>query len=180
MASKLFLLIQFVPLSIFLAITRWPDGSDSPNWKMAFIVGGGIALVETILLSRRKNTFNRFILAVNVFLFVGGMGFLLSIGPILSMYKNLMQSALFSSLIVVGLLTTFFSAHGFIGVEHPNRKLVINRSIYLLLASLFAFSFSLFFRGNTLLSGILPFISLLFFGKILRLNMNDKTTIKSI
>lgn len=165
MSRKLFILIQFVPLSAFLVIIRWSDDSD-PNWKLAFIIGGCIAVIESFLLSLNKNEFNRFILAVNLFLFLGGVGFLFDIYPVLILYKNLMQSALFASLFLVGLVTTFFSAHGFIGVDHPNKKLVRNRSLFLLIATIFAFVLSLFFRGNMLLAGILPFLGLLLAGKI--------------
>lgn len=171
MSRKLFILVQFFPLSAFLVIIRWSDGSD-PNWKMAFIIGGCIAVIESFLLSLSKNQFNRFILAVNLFLFVGGVSFLFDIYPVLMLYKKLMQSALFASLFLVGLVTTFFSAHGFIGVDHPNKKLVRNRSLYLLIATIFTFVLSLFFRGNMLLAGILPFIGLLLVGKILCPKLN--------
>ena len=171
MVHKLFLLVQFVPLSVFLAIIRWSD-ETGPNWKLAFIIGGCIAVIESILLSTRKIAFNRFIMAINLFLFVGGMGFLFRISPILNLYKHLMQSALFAALLLVGLGTTFFSVYGFIGVKHPNKQIVRSRSIYLLIASLFAFALSMLFRGNMLLSGILPFISLLIISKVLCLKLN--------
>lgn len=171
MTHKLFLMVQFIPLSIFLAIIRWSD-EGSPNWELAFIVGGSIAVIESILLSTRKIAFNRFIMAANLFLFVGGVGFLFRIYPILSLYKHLMQSALFAALILVGLVTTFFSIYGFIGVDHPDKRLIRSRSIYLLIASLVAFVLSLIFRGNMLLAGILPFIGLLIVGKILCMKLN--------
>ena len=166
MARKLFLLVQFVPLSVFLAIIRWSD-EPGPNWKFAFIAGGCIAVIESILLSVAKNVFNRFILAVNLFLIVGAVGFLFKIHFILSLYKNLMHSTLFASFLFVGLVTTFFSAYGFIGVKHSNKHIVRSRSIFLLIASLVAFILSMLFRGNMLLAGILPFVGLLLINKLL-------------
>lgn len=171
MARKLFLLVQFVPLSVFLAIIRCSD-EPGPNWKLAFIAGGFVAVIESILLSATKNVFNRFILAVNLFLFVGGVSFLFKINPILSLYKNLMQSALFASFLLVGLVTTLFSAYGFIGVNHSNKHIVRSRSIFLLMAFLMAFILSMLFRGNMLLAGILPFIGLLLINKLLCLRLN--------
>jgi hypothetical protein len=172
MAHKLFLFVQFIPLSVFLAIIRWSDGTG-PNWKLAFIIGGCIAVIESILLFIRKIAFDRFIMAVNLFLFVGGMGFLFRIYPILNLYRHLMQSALFAALLLVGFVTTFFSVYGFIGVKHPNKQIVRSRSIYLLIASLFAFVISILFRGNMLLAGILPFIGLLIVGKVLCKKLNS-------
>ena len=177
MAHKLFIIVQFVPLSVFLAIVRWTDGSG-PDWKLAFIISGCIAAVESILLFTTKKIVNRFIWAVNLFLVVGAVSFALKIHPILSLYKNLMQSALFASLVLIGLVTTFFSVNGFIGAKHSNKHIVRSYSIYLLIASLFAFILSMLFRGNMLLAGILPFIGLLLINKLLRLKLNtlDKNT----
>lgn len=174
MARKLLLLVQFIPLSVFLAIVRWTD-EMGPNWKLAFVIGGCLAVIEFALLFIKKKVFDRLIMAVNLFLFVGGVGFLFDIHPILNLYDNLMQSALFVSILLVGLVTTFFSVYGFIAVNHPNKQLVRSRSLYLVVTSLFAFALSLFFRGDMLLGGTLPFIGLLVIRRILSQNMNEKS-----
>ena len=172
MARKLLLLVQYIPLSVFLTIVRWSD-QTGPNWKLAFVIGGCIALIEFAFLLINKKVFDRLIMAINLFLFVGGLGFLFNIHPILNLYDNLMQSALFVSILLVGAVTTLFSIYGFIGVDHPNKQLIRNRSIYLVIASLLACTLSLFFRGDMLLGGTLPFIGLLVIRKVLCLNMND-------
>ncbi len=171
MSHKLFFFVQFAPLSVFLAIIRWSDASG-PDWKLAFIAGGCIAVIESILLFASKNVVNRFILAVNLFLFVGGVSFLFQIYSVLGLYKNLMQSALFASLILVGVMTTLFSAYGFIGVKHSNKHMVRSRSIFLLIASSVALILSIIFRGNMLFAGILPFVGLLFINKLICLKLN--------
>lgn len=127
MIGKLFPLVQFIPLSVFLSIIRWSDESGT-NWQLSFIIGGCISFIETIILLVRKTRINRFILAVNLFLFVGGVSFIFKLHPILSLYKSLMQSALFASLILVGLVTTFFSSYGFIGIDHPNKRSIKGKS----------------------------------------------------
>lgn len=172
MARKLLFLVQYIPLSAFLAIVRWSD-QTGPNWKLAFVIGGCIALIELFFLLINKKVIDRFIMAINIFLFVGGLGFLFDIHPILNLYDRLMQSALFVSILLVGVVTTLFSIYGFIGVGHPNKQLIRNRSIYLLMASLLACTLSLFFRQDMLFGGTLPFIGLLVSRKMLCLNMNN-------
>ena len=87
MARKLLFLVQYIPLSAFLAIVRWSD-QTGPNWKLAFVIGGCIALIELFFLLINTKVIDRFIMAINIFLFVGGLGFLFDIHPILNLYDR--------------------------------------------------------------------------------------------
>ena len=153
-------LFQFIPISVFLWYVRY-EGASPSVWRVAFMLGGGVAVVETLLLFLKKVPLNRLVLAVNLFLFVGGLAFAADIGLILRVYKNLMQTSLFVSLIIVGIISTVASKSGFVGVPHPEQRIVMRFSLGLLAASVVALCLSIIFRGNMMYAGVLPFIGII-------------------
>lgn len=159
--KKTLLLLQFVPLTAFVAIAR-RNGFSQDGWSMAFQIGGALAVAESVVLCLKRTPLNRFILAVNLFLCVGGAAFALRVGPILSFYHQMMEASLFLSVLVIGIATTLWSDGGFIGATGiTSRRQVKRYSVYLLIVTAFCLVCSLAFRSNIWLAGMVPFVILI-------------------
>ena len=130
-------------------------------------------MVEKTFLMAKRVPLDRVSLGVDVFLIVGGAGFLFNIAPILYIYRKLIQATLFASLLVVGVLTTFLTERGFVGTKHREQGLVIIYSLYLLGAGVVAFFVSLVFRGNFFLAGILPFTGMIVINRMLAKRLRE-------
>ncbi len=130
---------------------------NGTNWKLAFTFGACLAVLEKALLLAKGFPLDRLFIGVDAFLIIGGAGFLLNIRIVLYICGTLIQATLFASLVAVGILTTFLSGRGFVGVEHQDRRRVMVYSLYLLAVATAAFLVSLVFRGNNILAGALPF-----------------------
>jgi branched-subunit amino acid transport protein AzlD len=164
--NKLLKVIEFIPISAFGFIVS-STGEAGVNWKLAFIAGGCLAVIEKAFLLTKKFPLSRIFLAMDIFLIVGGTGFLLNITFILHIYGSLFQSTPFAVLIAVGIFTTFFSERGFVGIEHKERNRVLRYSIYQLGAAVLAFLVSFAFRGSVLFAWILPFAGMVIISSIL-------------
>jgi hypothetical protein len=175
MNTRMMTILQLIPFSGFGLVYRLTQ-LDKPDWGLAFVVGGCLAVIGTGVPLLRQVRLNRIFLGVNVFLVIGGMGFLLQIEPVTRLYGTLMQAAIFCSLSLVGIFTTFFTKDGFIGVNNPNRRLVVLYSLYLLCASAAAFAFSLQFPGEIVLAGALPFSGILILSHLLSRNLRQPNT----
>lgn len=160
--QRLLLLIQFLPLTVFVGCARGKGFTDEA-WAVAFLMGGIAAVVETVLLvALRRVTLNRLILGANLFLMVGAIGFGIGVMPIMEIYGLMRESALLASVLVVGIVTTFATEVGFIEVEGQDRRETVVHSIYLILVTLAVLAVSFTFRGNTLWAGIIPFLIVVF------------------
>jgi hypothetical protein len=153
-------IIEFIPISVFGLIVRLTS-ENGVNWKLAFIFGGCFAVIEKAILVAKRFPLNRILLGTDVFLIIGGLGYLFNIQLILNVYLFLFQATLFASLLIIGVLTTFITERGFIGVKHHQRNRIIIFSLYLLGAGVVAFLVSFTFRGNYMLAGVLPFSGML-------------------
>ena len=165
-------LIEFIPISAFGIVVRLTS-ENGVNWKLAFIIGGCFAVIEKALLIANRFPLDRILLGTDVFLIIGGLGYLFNVQFILNIYLFLFHATLFASLLIVGVLTTFFTDRGFIGVDHHQRNRVIVFSLFLLGAGVAAFLVSYIFRGDYMLAGILPFTGMLVVNWILAKQMRD-------
>jgi hypothetical protein len=164
--NKYLKLVEFVPIAAFGVAMRLTS-ENGPNWKLAFIVGACLALLEKALLLSKRIFFDRLLLGADAFLIIGGAGFLFNIHFVLHIYGSLLHASLFASLLAVGVLTTFFTRGGFVGVKHQDRHCVVIYSFYLLGAGAAAFLISFAFRGNDLLAGAMPLTGVAIVSRIL-------------
>lgn len=163
MIKYLFQIAGFFPLFVFVDVYI-----ITSNWLYAFVIGGILALMQISLFLYKNLTFDRFMLAINLFLIIGAIGLGLHISWIENLYDQLMQTTLFVFLLLVGLATTLLSEHGFIDIRSLHDKKIIRRkSLYLVLATAIATVFSYFFKGSIIISGLLPFAGLIAIRKFL-------------
>lgn len=172
MSKKYLNIIEFIPIVAFGLVVRLTS-ENGVNWKLAFIVGACFAVFEKTLLVAKRFPLDRLLLGVDMFLIVGGVGFLFNIPLILDVYERLIQATLFAFLLAVGILTTFLTERGFVGIKHHERGRVVIYSLYLLGAGVVAFLVSLAFRGNYLLAGILPFTGMIVANRMLIKKLRD-------
>jgi hypothetical protein len=164
--NKLLLnVIEFIPISAFVYVVRQTD-ENGVNWKLAFILGACLAVIEKAFLVAKRLPLDRISMGADLFLIIGGVGFMFNISLILNIYGSLFQATLFAALLAVGIFTTFLTERGFVGIKHHDR-VVLHYSIYLIGAVVVAFLVSFIFRGNVLLAWILPFTGMMIINWIL-------------
>ena len=81
---------------------------------------------------------------------------------------------------LVGVVTLLLTPDGFVGVAHPDSRFVRLNSFYLLLAGIVAFVASLYFRGNTILAGTVPFIALAVVHKTLAFRLSNNSVTQNV
>lgn len=156
MRTMLFAL-QFLPITAFLAVARY-KGSTPDAWVLGFQVGAVLALLETILLAVNHVPWNRLLLAANFYLVVGAIGCTFEIAPIVLFVSEWRESAVFVSLLAVGVVTMLFTRGGFIGAPQAEPRVVYKNSLLLLAVVCVSLALSFVFRGNPWLAGTIPFI----------------------
>jgi branched-subunit amino acid transport protein AzlD len=173
--AKFLNLIEFIPISAFGIIVRLTS-ENGVNWKLAFIIGGCFAVISKALFLVKRFPLDRLLLGTDVFLVFGGLGYLFNIQLILNVYLFLFHATFFASLLIIGVLTTFLTERGFIGVKHHQRNRVITFSLYLFGAGVVAFLVSFAFRGDYMLAGVLPFTGILAINWILAKRLHNNTS----
>ncbi|MEN8244300.1 MAG: hypothetical protein ABFS43_05315 [Thermodesulfobacteriota bacterium] len=154
--------LEFVPLILYFTFVRAADAdSVGRQWEIAFLVGGVLSAV-TLFVLKRRNTYilNRIMLGAHLFLISGAVAVILRFTPLLDIYQRFNPVPMFVWVIAVGVATSLFSPHGFIGSSNPDRKRNYSSSALLLAAAILALGISCFFMGNIFYTDILPFIGL--------------------
>lgn len=153
--KKALSLVQFLPLFLFLYTFGF-----FMTWEAAFEVSGIAAAVILIALFFARVKLDNFMLGVCFFMIVGAAMFLFNIDFLEYLYGYYMEASLFTSVLAVGVLTTFTAATGFIGV--PGEAHWVRRSsIYLMLAVVVAIGLAVLMRGDMLTGFAVPWFMLL-------------------
>jgi len=161
MSEKQLKFLEFVPLILFITFVRSTGAPDDGlKWTISFLFGGVAAFFTLITLQRNKVIFNRITLGVNLFLISGALAALSHLEILMNLYRDFNPAPMFAWVIAVGLVTTFFSPHGFVGATGQDPGKIRLKSIFLMIAAVLAFIISFFFRENIVYSDILPFIGL--------------------
>jgi len=169
--------LEFVPLILYFTFAR-AAGADSAGrqWEIAFVVGGVLSLATLSVLMRHKAyILNRVMLGANLFLITGAVAVLLRFLPLLDLYRTYNPAPMFFWVIAVGVVTSLFSPHGFIGSADPYRKRNYVRSALLMAAATLALGISLFFMGKIVYADILPFIGLFIVNDRLQSRVSDRS-----
>lgn len=156
MSKWIFALIQFFPLSVFAMYAFWSDTPSNERWLTAFELGAILGLIQLLVLLPQKTPLNRLVLAGNIYLILGGLAAFLQQCWYLALYNYLRESAILILMVLVGAISTFMSASGFIAVKGSDRKF----SIYLLLAAISMIPVAIFFEGNRTYAAVIPIIFL--------------------
>lgn len=81
----------------------------------------------------KKQILDRITLAVGIFVIGAAITYLADLSFVAHYYNNYPYILFFFYLIVIGIITTFFTEAGFIGIDYPDKKLVRKESLYLLM-----------------------------------------------
>ena len=159
-ANKIIKIFEVIPLSIFLVYFTFVEAKNMQNWRSTFFICALVSFLIIFLFLYIKMLFNRILLGINIYLLCGGIAFITHQWWLLKIYDNLQASGMLVWIIIIGIVSISLSQRGFIGIQSLDIKSVKKFSLYLLLFSLCAFFISFGFRGNRILSEILPFIAL--------------------
>lgn len=163
----MFALIQFFPLSLFAAYAFWHGAPDEQRWREAFEIASLAACVQLAIVLPQPRPANRLVLAANIYVMLGGLAFLTQQWWFLHLYDALRESAIFITMLGVGIASTLFTASGYAAIASVPRQVVIHASLWLLAATALALAVSLLFRGDRTLAAVLPIICLAVVQRIL-------------
>ncbi|QFI37952.1 hypothetical protein FR932_08865 [Moritella marina ATCC 15381] len=156
MSKWIFALIQFFPLSTFATFAFWNGAPSNERYLEAFQLGALLGLIQLAILLPQQKPLNRLVLAGNIYLILGGLAAFFQQFWYLKIYDSLRESAIILLMVIIGSLTTFSSASGFIAVKGSARKF----SVYLLFASIAMLPFAIIFEGNRIYAAVLPIVFL--------------------
>ncbi|CAG36028.1 hypothetical protein [Desulfotalea psychrophila] len=167
-------LFEIIPLSIFVLYIRFIDINTGQDWNLPFLISGLMALVAIILFTARKILFNRLFLGINIYLFSGALAIISHQWWLNEIYGKLHASGMLAWIVIVGFISLLLSPRGFIGVDCPDKNFIRKTSLLLLFTSVCAFALSFAFRGNRVLSEIIPFIMVFVMQQMLRNQRTDR------
>jgi len=111
---------------------RYPDSFAIAAFGKFFIVGTIISFLSIIVQIYKKMVIDRIVLGMNLFLLVGSLVFLGNNSTIAQYYDTYIRIVPFFCFFVVGLITTFYTPSGFIGVSSDDKKAIRRASLKLL------------------------------------------------
>jgi len=162
-------LSQWLSLFIFLLFARFYEMTDD-LWRQAFYVSSVCAIVITAFLLYKKIIIDRLRFGINFFLITGAFAFLIESESILRLFNMYKGVVFFGGIAIVGIITTFFSPLGFLGVSVSNKHALKNKSLVLLGVTIIALMWSFFMNDyGTILSIVIPFVGL----RLLRKSLSD-------
>lgn len=127
----------------------------------AFVIASVLSLINIALQLYKKQIIHRLALGLNLFVFIGAVTFLGNISSISYCYDVHTGLVLWACIFFVGIITTFYTRAGFIGVASADVKDVYIASLKLLLVTMSYGLWSLWMRQYYpgVSSGtILPFV----------------------
>lgn len=156
----IFALVQFLPLSLFATYAAWHGGPEEQRWREAFEVGSVAALIQLVIVMLQPRPVNRLVLAANIYIMLGGLAYLTKQWWFLKIYDALRESAIFVTMLGVGVVTTVFTRPGYAAVTDAPRPAAVHASLWLLAATALALGVSFLFHGNRTLAAVLPIVGL--------------------
>jgi hypothetical protein len=155
----------------------WHGEPRFADWLNAFLAGGviaGLRLGFASALSRGRPQ-NRLILGVNVYLIIGGVSVFAKQLSVLQVLNDLRESGVFLCILTVGVITALGSKAGFVGEKSRAEQSRAKRySLWLIGFAFAATAASFYFKGNLMLSAVIPLLALVIVNKILK-NRLQKT-----
>lgn len=168
-----FRLLQFLPLTVFLYFSQAKTSSGTSDWASAFQWGAVIAIIElAILVIFFRNKMSRMIAAVNLYLFIGGLGFYFQLIQILDLLNLWRETGLLATVTVVMLFSTFATHQGAFETTSNSHELSRKYSLWLVGWCALMTFFSWMNKGQVKLAGVFPFISIIIFKFFLEKRMS--------
>jgi hypothetical protein len=151
---------QFVPVITLASSFIVGGGVDLSRAATLFIISAGIAVVVTVFLVVKKASLNPILLGTNLWLCLGAIAFGIPIPAFALLLGHVQAFGLYVCVFGIGLILASASKTGYIGMRHPDRKVVRRLSLLLLALTAVALAWSFVFIENIRLGGALPFIIL--------------------
>jgi hypothetical protein len=155
-------LLSFIPIFVFVIYARVKEllGSCNVGWQEPFYIGALLAIALTTLQYMSGLILDRLMMGANLFLIASASFFLFQINPCLSFLGGYKGPSFILAVLLVGIYSTFFTRHGFVGCTGDHHK-IRHASLLLLIATLAALAWAFIFNSHGLLvSAIAPFITL--------------------
>ncbi|MDZ4348683.1 MAG: hypothetical protein U1A22_04020 [Xanthomonadaceae bacterium] len=156
----IFALVQFFPLSFFATYAFWHGAPTNDRWVESFQLAALAGLIQLAIVFPQSRPANRLVLAGNLYLIFGGLATITHQWWLLHVYDLLRESAIFIFMTVVGIVATFATSAGFIGMSSAPLGRVRTASYWLLGATVLALPISFAFSGNRAYAAVLPIIVL--------------------
>lgn len=156
-------LLSFIPIFVFMVYARIKTiiTACDTAWQEPFYIGALLAITLTTFQYCYGLILDRLMLGANLFLVAASFFFLFNINPCLSLLGAYKGPSFIACVLIIGLITTFLTKPGFIGVTSTDQKKIIHASLILLGCTIAAFFWSLAFNNHGLfVSAIAPFIAL--------------------
>lgn len=154
-------IVQFLPLTVFLYISR-KYGFANETWEVAFISSALLGILQLIILMWLVGSrLNRLIAGVNLFLVTGGIAFYFDITFLKNIMGYLQEAGIVFFVGVVSFLSILFTPTGIFEdkVSANNREKEF--SWYFFTGLIIVFAWAFYFRGNILVAGAIPFVTLI-------------------
>ena len=128
-----------------------------------FVIGSIFSFIMVAMSIYKKEIINRMELGIALWLTVGAIAFLGNISSLLYYYDMYTGVIPFVCLFIVGMITSFYTPSGFIGVLAADKKDIQIASLKLLLIVILAGLWSLYIRqySNDIFLRYMPFLLLL-------------------
>lgn len=133
--------VSFIPVIVFILYT-YLYGMSQQAYHGAFELAGLIAIIIIGMEYKKGQILDRLMLGLNLYFFLGALGYLFSSERILEWYARSAGGPLFFCIAMVGLLATLFTKPGFVGRVQQDTHAQKYASFILLAASFVAWIWS--------------------------------------
>lgn len=144
-------ILEWLPLVVFAY-----SGRMEVALAERFFLGAAAALVTMPLLLLLRWRLNPLLLAVNIWLWLEALPFLISLPPLAEALAALRETAFFIAMLVVGAGYTALSPRGLFAAHHSDSGQVRRYSLLVLALVGLGLAVSIMFRGDEMLAAVLP------------------------
>lgn len=153
-------LVQLVPI-ITLALPFIVAGKiDFTRAGTALVVAALLTVPASAVVLAKRYVLNPILVGTALWLWVSAVAFQVPLRGLVAFLSDAQAAGLFASVLVVGVIATLVSPHGFVGCRHPDRSWILRASLLLLALSAVVLGWSWMLRQNIRAGGGLPFIVL--------------------
>ncbi len=175
--SVLYNFVQSMPLIVFIVLYKSMDPITPREWLTPYLAGAAASIFSVLYLKASRLQANSILTGINIYLLTGCFGILTQQAWLLRFYGNLEASGMLLWVVVVGIISLFFSPSGFIDVNSKNRKLVTGYSVCLLAVAIIAFLLAYSFRTIRFFAETVPFIILFVAYGVLKSRAQSKLSV---
>lgn len=153
-------LLESLSLTLFLIYIHLVEMKMSQDWLAPYFLSSVTGLLASAYLIKRGVILNRLFLGITLYFLSGLFGLTVKWVWLNQLYGELGAVAMLCWIIVIGMLSSFFSTHGFLGLTQTGVFSIKTGSLLLLFACIIATVFAWHFAGSKLLGEWIPFIFL--------------------